>query len=104
MNKYQKALEIMCNGCEEARACSCDGYNFMCHSYAPLKELVEKAAPKKVIITKEYFPNKRYREVRCPHCNSQLFGGYDEKENKLKDIYGMNFCFNCGQALDWGGK
>lgn len=47
MNKYQEALKIMCNGCSEAHCGACDGFDKNCHSYAPLKELVEKVTPKK---------------------------------------------------------
>ena len=49
MNKYQEALKIMCSDCNQVRYCICNGFNENCNSYAPLKELVEKAIPAKPI-------------------------------------------------------
>lgn len=51
------------------------------------KSLKEKAEPKKVIGIKSNLQN-RY----CPSCNE--WAVFELKKN-------MNYCPNCGQALDW---
>ena len=91
MNKYQEALKIMCSDCNQVRYCICNGFNENCNSYAPLKELVEKAIPAKPI--------------------------HEEVQSKINELYGHEFwfcskckklvmakddyCVNCGQAIDW---
>ena len=57
-----------------------------------LRELVERATPKK---PKNWTVGKlllnRGIEFNCPVCNSI----YNER---------VNFCSNCGQAIDWGKR
>ena len=77
MNKYQQAL----NHCVNRWAPSKD-WNL-------LKELVEKATPKK---PKNWKAERRLNgsvEFNCPVCNRL----YTER---------VNFCASCGQAIDWG--
>ena len=52
-----------------------------------LKELVERATPKKLVATRH--------TRRCPSCNRQMSDINNAHPN-------MKFCPNCGQALDWG--
>ena len=76
MNKYQQAL----NNCVNRWAPTAD-WNL-------LKELVEKATPKKPKNWKaERRPNGKV-EFNCPVCNRL----YTER---------VNFCSSCGQAIDW---
>ena len=52
---------------------------------------LEKQVPKKVILG---YDEQDY--VRCPQCKSEIA--------PMDDCYyyqGDNYCFNCGQALDW---
>ncbi len=51
-----------------------------------IKELVERAMPKKVI----------YNDNMCPKCMLLVTGAYDREY--------MNYCPRCGQALDWSDK
>ena len=65
---------------------------------------LEKQVPKKVILG---YDEQDY--VRCPQCKSEIAPmdddcllyhcpGCGEKDAILQ---GDNYCFNCGQALDW---
>lgn len=51
-----------------------------------LRELVERATPKKLVSTRH--------TRRCPSCNRQMSDINNAHPN-------MKFCPNCGQALDW---
>ena len=100
MNKYQEALKKLCDGCEYnpiIGECS-----FKCPAKEELKELVEKATPKKpsnetfeIEGRHKGFWNSTYGyyhtidDIRCPHCFKRL------KVNKAKH------CDKCGGALDW---
>ena len=56
-------------------------------TYPEYLELKAKATLKKVV---------KGGGWNCPNCNMKLLSGHDlAKEN-------INFCFECGQALDWG--
>lgn len=85
MNKYQESLSYII-----------DKYIDMHYEGKPmnedtkhalrLRELVERATPKKPIATKH--------TRRCPVCNRQISGINNVHPNR-------KFCPNCGQALDW---
>ena len=79
MNKYQQAL----NNCVNRWAPAKD-WNL-------LKELVEKATPKK--------PNITVHNGFCPNCH-QAFGLERTRQAMLRP-YWLSFCPCCGQALDW---
>lgn len=91
MNKYQEAIEVidtllhLMRGEERE-----DGYKptmeEMSNSMDCLKELVERATPKKLVSTRH--------TRRCPSCNRQMSDINNAHPN-------MKFCPNCGQALDW---
>lgn len=107
MNKYQKAFERITDYFHSYTRV--DGtkvheqtitYDY-CRKKLLIRELVERATRKKVIITNEYYPNNFYKYVKCPHCGDKLLGCYHNENNRLCNIYEMNFCLNCGQALDW---
>ena len=54
-----------------------------------LQELVDKAKPKKLTY------HKNSGVPRCPNCDDSVCSGHDlPKEN-------IDYCFVCGQALDW---
>lgn len=55
-------------------------------SFLNLRELVERATPKKLVATRH--------TRRCPSCNRQMSDINNAHPN-------MKFCPNCGQALDW---
>ena len=83
MNKYQEALDElnrMAYG-----DCMGDEHIARIHSRKILQELVDKEIPMKV---KEY----KY-EGHCPKCDSM--------NGDLNDSEHFNYCWNCGQKLNW---
>lgn len=88
MNKYQKALERICNNllCGGECAVGCKP----CSLLEPIQELVEKATPMKPItkVVKGSYDPVYFHY--CPVCN---FFSVE------KDY--ANFCPGCGQKLDW---
>lgn len=69
-----------------------------------VKKCVNKQIPQKVIFV---YDEQDY--IRCPQCKSEIATmdddcllyhcpGCGEKDAILQ---GDNYCFNCGQALDW---
>ena len=74
MNKYQKAL---------------DDLDVPFESYKLLKELVEKATPKKPIKETGRWDLIFYK---CPTCSKNLGWSYDSK---------AKYCDDCGQRIDW---
>ena len=79
MNKYQQAL----NNCVNRWAPAKD-WNL-------LKELVEKATPKK--------PNITVHNGFCPNCHNAF--GLERTQRAMLKPYWLSFCPCCGQALDW---
>ena len=94
MNKYQRAFGIIDTILQLMRGIERkDGYrptqDEMKESMIILKELVEKATPKKPIIGEDQ--DVRYASIyECPNCHKMFLGT------------GTNYCYRCGQALDWG--
>ena len=68
------------------------------------KSTLEKQIPKKVILG---YDEQDY--VRCPQCKSEIAAMDDDCllyhcpvcGEKDAILQGDNYCFNCGQALDW---
>lgn len=79
MNKYQQAL----NNCVNRWAPAKD-WNL-------LKELVEKATPKK--------PDVNINNGFCPNCHNAF--GLERTRQAMLKPYWLSFCPCCGQALDW---
>lgn len=83
MNKYQEALDKI------------DKTSIISEYYQDevklIQELVDKATPKKPIF--DYLMN----ECKCSNCN-HIFGYAEEEESNIEKI---NYCYNCGQAIDW---
>ena len=116
MNKYQEALDtLLCKAhtnheeCE-ANRCAKDEICLRCDykkAYEPLKELVEKATPKKVAIEMitdgfddgDFGGTFEYKKATCPICKGILI---DETEEV--DLEGYDYCPNCQQALDWSDE
>ena len=84
MNKYQKAIGSLRWSAELCNLCDMDDVD-------TLQELVEKATPKKPIITIDEYGT---RLGKCPNsnCNHEYLG---------EGIYEFKHCEECGQALDW---
>jgi hypothetical protein len=84
MNKYQKALD-------KAKTYKNDFGIMFRTNYSEesilLQELVDKAAPIKVIFDNRGVP-------QCPRCQS-----YSSIHDGIKGKY--RHCSDCGQALDW---
>ena len=96
MNKYQEAVEYLTSlgynrnndypegsvGWEVVNSCN--------NVYNSLKELVDRATPKKVkmIIGTTFLST----HARCDSCNYEFA------------IWNENFCPNCGQAIDWSDE
>lgn len=100
--KYQDALEELsfplvssdCGGCKCGESdCSCE----KSEAVETLQELVDKATPKKPLNIKdenlkEVGGKSRYGSFitgSCPNCKHDV-------------QLGMNYCFECGQAINWG--
>ena len=79
MNKYQQAL----NNCVNRWAPAAD-WNL-------LKELVEKATPKK--------PDVNINNGYCPNCHNAF--GLERTRQAMLKPYWLSYCPCCGQALDW---
>lgn len=80
MNKYQEAL----NNCVNRWAPAAD-WNL-------LKELVDKATPKK--------PDVNINNGYCPNCHNAF--GLERTRQAMLRPYWLSYCPCCGQALDWG--
>lgn len=80
MNKYQQAL----NNCVNRWAPATD-WNL-------LKELVDKATPKK--------PDVNINNGFCPNCHNAF--GLERTRQAMLRPYWLSYCPCCGQAIDWG--
>ena len=92
MNKYEDAYSMMM--CISLKL-SIDGNNEevvkMNDNLAILGELVDKATPKRVIVSK---PDKyEFGTVECPNCHKSL-PPWKRQE----------YCDVCGQKLQWGRR
>lgn len=94
MNKYQKALNLVIKVVEMDNGCAGIFFKYnseMFEAIDVLKELVEKATPKKAI--KSDVQDIRYiTKYECPNCGGNFTG-------KLLD-----YCYHCGQAIDWSDE
>lgn len=95
MNKYQEALEFIefpNNGDPSLEEIEIEN-----KSIETLRELVEKATPKKPIC---YWDNQNeLYKYDCSSCRKQLAKhGEHSNINKVKK---PNICSTCGQAIDW---
>ena len=102
MNKYQEALDFLCNHAMEYVEDYDWQENYDCGEFRPLneedlnahksilQELVDKATPTK---PKGLSISHDGRLGNCPNCN-KIVREKDEKKN---------ICV-CGQALDWSGN
>ena len=89
MNKYQEAYEFI-----EGIAGKEDVYipfSDMDEAIKPIKELVDKATPRKPI---EISHIGLYGWA-CPSCANCVSNYPKRGHDKIK------FCYSCGQALDW---
>lgn len=89
MNKYEEAykrMEFVINGFTRHTAME------LHKDIPPLKELVEKATPKKPIEQRTWTYDEIPYTALCPNCKENL--GYESK--RLYKHYPT-----CGQALDW---
>lgn len=84
MNKYQDAFE------KASLCCLCTDTVEEANEYLDvLKELVDKATPKKV--------EKNIEDVSyCPNCKVVV-----ANKNIINDL---NYCHYCGKALDWSDE
>lgn len=91
MNKYERALKILSASEQQAWKERYDGYDFQ-EAKDSLKELVEKATPKKP----EYEGDSYYKgEIVydtwiCPSCGERYEVDYHDYE----------YCPKCGQHID----
>lgn len=85
MNKFEEAFQTI-NNCIRDCLRNCEGMETLSfrtlEAIVKLKQLVDRATPKQV----ECFDG----ECCCATCGCQLFAGRP-----------VNFCPDCGQALDW---
>ena len=99
LNKYQEVLNFLCDHAMEYIE-DFDWEERECGDYYPLdketlnanksvlQELIDRATPVKPI--KDAESKIRYMQTyTCPNCGGGFSGTIS------------NFCYNCGQALDW---
>ncbi len=88
MNKYQEALE------KAGLCCLCTDTAEEANEYlVVLKELVDKATPKKYELKSEMVDGVKWTHAICPNCKEVI----DEFEY-------YPYCPNCGQAIDWSDE
>lgn len=100
MNKYEKAFDVIETilhlMCGEERE---DGYkpshDEMVNSMEDFKELVERATPKKIITDGSAYSTCDKVQYICPNCKKIMLRAVCARVTK------PNYCYNCGQALDW---
>lgn len=95
MNKYEKALDWLTSRCMEPN----DDYDGLVYDQVPdfeieaniepLRELIEKATPKKPTEADAYEENS-YCAWLCPTCGRTHINNYP-----------LNYCSDCGQKIDW---
>jgi predicted RNA-binding Zn-ribbon protein involved in translation (DUF1610 family) len=94
MNKYEKAFNHL------REHASFDTVDEM----IDIKELVEKAIPKKPIkneMGKISFLDKLFGTedaYTCPNCGNALLKHYMNERQETR------YCWDCGQAIDWRGE
>lgn len=95
MNKYQEAFK---NVSKELKWDEVNGEQM--DDRLAIKELVDRATPKKVFINKEptysyesWLKNGLMWGILCPVCHETVFN----EEYSVKDL----FCPHCGQLLEW---
>ena len=103
MNKYQEALNFLCDHVMEYIA-DFDWEENDCGEYYPLdkdvlganksvlQELVDKATPKKPV----GFTADQASRLVCPTCKQPTINVWSQLEFRPRH------CYYCGQALDWG--
>lgn len=82
MNKYEKAFNHLR---EHASFDTVD-------EIIDIKELVEKATPKKIIYDKGYNGERLFF---CPNCNKSM------PKSSFFNQYRYPYCPYCGQSVDW---
>ena len=94
MNKYQEALDFLCdfdweeNDCGEYYSLDKETLNA---NKSVLQELIDKATPKE--------PDLNDFIVLCPDCGAILCDAFEAYgEDGSNEIH---YCRCCGQALDW---
>lgn len=100
MNKYEEALDWLIWHCIAKNEYHNDDivYEriknvFIEPVIKPLRELIEKATPKKPLFTEENKNNQRnfnVIEFTCPTCGKVTHTNFKR-----------NYCGECGQRLDW---
>ena len=97
MNKYQKALDYLAENSmyETVERRGKEIWKEVTHEGIEaqdlLQELVDKLIPKKVKVWS-------FVNVRGKHVNVYYCGSCNQYIDRIKY---ENYCFNCGQALDW---
>lgn len=106
MNKYEKALKDVANE-------TVDGYyqpktveHFHSEAIGILRELVERATPKKPIKNKMRHGKTSSLDklfglkdaYTCPNCGNALLEHYMNERQETR------YCWDCGQVLDWRGE
>lgn len=87
MNDYQQALNNVKDFCGRRFECSTEK-SWLYEEIETLKELVDKATPKKPIkdsVQDVYYLTK----YTCPTCGGKFTGTISD------------YCYHCGQKLDW---
>ena len=84
---YKKVIEHLKTGL------TVEEENYIKKSFTELEKLKEKEKPQEVIIEKYDLSITYDFDILCPKCRG-LIGSTNEH-------YKYNYCFFCGQKLDW---
>lgn len=100
MNKYQEALNFLCEHATEwsddydwdenpiGEYVPIDEHELKAY-IQPLQELIDRATPRKLDVTRA--------TLRCPTCKKEVTRRCMIKRN-------IKYCSRCGQALDWSDE
>lgn len=88
MNKYQEAFEELCITWDEEGMGKDHFKDQYPHLYNTIKELVDKATPKK--------PIGRHTDYKCPVCGRRVRSGLGSSSRQRDYV-----CQRCFQVLDW---
>ena len=61
-----------------------------------LQELVDKETPMRVLVEVWDLSSTDEKDILCPKCNALL--------GTTEEHYESNYCYNCGQRLDWSDE
>ena len=93
-NKYLEALNFL-SQFEKPNAEEF-GKDFVKVNTNILQELVDKETPMRVLVEVWDLSSTDEKDILCPKCNALL--------GTTEEHYESNYCYDCGQRLDWSDE